>query len=178
MLTNEEIIERYGNHPENENYNDEYAEEYMLCDNCPLAGPDGCEFTLKGRSQKNYSCDGMTGCYNRIRSHFAQMEAAKPDPAGDVSQSAKADAGKPRPTLVPCSLIRAVTAVREYGTAKYHDPENWRKVDAQRYRDALYRHWLAYLDGEKCDAESGLPHLWHLACNAAFLIEMEGGNDV
>ena len=32
----------------------------------------------------------------------------------------------------------------------------------------------AYLKGEKCDPESGLPHLWHLACNAAFLIEMEG----
>ena len=88
----------------------------------------------------------------------------------------KADSGKPRPTLVPVSLNRAVTAVREYGTAKYHDPENWRKVEPQRYRDALYRHWLAYLDGEKVDKESGLPHLWHLACNAAFLIEMEEKN--
>lgn len=38
-----------------------------------------------------------------------------------------------------------------------------------------YRHWLAYLDDPAgTDAESGLPHLWHLACNAAFLIEMEG----
>lgn len=89
-------------------------------------------------------------------------------------QEAKADAGKPRPTLVPVSLNEAVTAVREYGCAKYHDPENWRKVEPQRYRDALYRHWLAYLKGEKLDKESGLPHLWHLACNAAFLIEMEG----
>ena len=88
-------------------------------------------------------------------------------------QDAKADAGKPRPTLVPISLLRAVTAIREYGCEKYHDPENWRKVDAQRYKDAAYRHWIAYLDGEKVDAESGLPHLWHLACNVAFLIEME-----
>lgn len=86
---------------------------------------------------------------------------------------AKADTGKPRPTLVPVSLMDAVTAVREYGCAKYHDPENWRRVEPQRYRDALYRHWLAYLKGEKTDPESGLPHLWHLACNAAFLIEME-----
>ena len=61
-----------------------------------------------------------------------------------------------------------------YGNEKYHDPENWRQVEPQRYQDALYRHWLAYLKGEKCDLESGLPHLWHLACNAAFLIEMEG----
>ena len=88
-------------------------------------------------------------------------------------QQAKADAGKPRPTLTPVSLIDAVTAVRMYGNEKYHDPENWRQVEPQRYRDALYRHWLAYLKGEKCDQESGLPHLWHLACNAAFLIEME-----
>lgn len=89
--------------------------------------------------------------------------------------TAKADIGKPRPTLVPTSLIRAVTAVREYGTAKYHDPENWRTVEPQRYRDALYRHWLAYLEEPNgTDVESGLPHLWHVACNVAFLIEMEG----
>lgn len=95
------------------------------------------------------------------------------DGAEKPAQEAKADAGKPRPTLVPASLIEAVTAIREYGCKKYHDPENWRKVEPQRYRDALYRHWLAYLKGEKCDPESGLPHLWHLECNGAFLIEME-----
>lgn len=92
----------------------------------------------------------------------------------DKPGQAKADAGKPRPTLVPVSLINAVTAIREYGTAKYHDPDNWRQVEPQRYRDALYRHWLAYLGGEQNDQESGYPHLWHLACNVAFLIELEG----
>ncbi|WP_420840479.1 dATP/dGTP diphosphohydrolase domain-containing protein [Acetobacterium wieringae] len=90
-----------------------------------------------------------------------------------IDYSAKADNGKPRPTLVPPSLIRAVTAIREYGCQKYHDPENWRKVEPQRYQDALYRHWLAYLEGEVNDPESGLPHIWHCACNIAFLIEME-----
>ena len=91
-----------------------------------------------------------------------------------ADQSAKTDAGKIRPTLVPPALIEAVAAVREYGCSKYHAPDNWRRVEPQRYRDALYRHWLAYLKNpEACDPESGLPHLWHLACNAAFLIEME-----
>ena len=90
-----------------------------------------------------------------------------------MNQEAKADAGKLRPTLVPVGLIKAVASVREYGCKKYHDPENWKQVEPQRYRDAIYRHWLAYLEGEQCDQESGLPHLWHLACNAAFLIEME-----
>lgn len=90
------------------------------------------------------------------------------------SQSAKADSGKPRPTLVPPSLIRAVAAIRGYGAQKYGSDDNWRKVEPQRYRDALYRHWLAYLEGEVNDPESGLPHIWHVATNVAFLIEMEG----
>ena len=90
-----------------------------------------------------------------------------------TNEEAKADAGKPRPTLVPVSMILAVTAIREYGCKKYHDPNNWRKVEPQRYRDAMYRHWLAYISGEKKDPESGYPHLWHCACNLAFLIEME-----
>lgn len=91
----------------------------------------------------------------------------------DETQNAKADAGKWRPTLVFTQLKKAIAAVREYGIRKYGDAENWRKVEPERYRDALERHWCAYLDGEKRDAESGLPHLWHLACNAMFLIVME-----
>ena len=110
----------------------------------------------------------------QFREVTKMMKEANMDKPTNNDQQAKADAGKPRPTLTPVSLIDAVTAVRMYGNAKYHDPENWRQVEPQRYRDALYRHWLAYLKGEKCDQESGLPHLWHLATNAAFLIEMEG----
>lgn len=86
---------------------------------------------------------------------------------------AKADKGKIRPTLVPPSLVLEVAKVREYGTRKYHDPENWRQVEPQRYVDAMYRHFLQYLSGEWYDKESGLPHLSHMACNLAFLIEME-----
>ena len=119
----------------------------------------------------------IEGCGGYVRDN--PIEAARlmgyeiiEDDADSV-QEAKSDAGKSRPTLVPVSLIEAVTAIREYGCQKYHDPENWRKVEPQRYRDALYRHWLAYLKGEKNDPESGLPTLWHCACNLAFLIEME-----
>lgn len=90
------------------------------------------------------------------------------------NQEAKADAGKPRPTLVPVSLIEAVASIREYGVKKYGDPDNWKKVSLDRYRNAAYRHWLAYVKGEELDPESGLPHLHHCACNLAFLIEMEG----
>ena len=90
-----------------------------------------------------------------------------------VNRDAKADAGKPRPTLVPVSLIRGGYGNTRIRMREIPRPGDWRNVEPQRYRDALYRHWLAYLDGEIYDAESGLPHLWHLACNAAFLIELE-----
>ena len=89
-------------------------------------------------------------------------------------QSIKADAGKPKLTLVPQQIIFDIAKVREYGLAKYGESESWRKVDIQRYRDAAYRHFLSYLkDPQGVDEESGLSHLSHLACNIAFLAEME-----
>lgn len=91
-----------------------------------------------------------------------------------LSQEAKRDAGKPRLTLVPRRIIWDIASIREYGTAKYHDPDNWKHVAPERYRDAAFRHFMAYLDDPYGnDEESGLPHLWHLACNIAFLCEME-----
>ena len=89
-------------------------------------------------------------------------------------QEAKADAGKLQLTLVPRQIIREIAKIRMYGTKKYHDPEKWRRVEIERYRDAAFRHFLAYLDEPGgVDEESGLPHLSHLACNIAFLCEME-----
>lgn len=91
------------------------------------------------------------------------------------NEQAKSDSGKPQLTLVPRAILPAIARVREYGTKKYGDPENWRQVEIQRYRDAAFRHFLAYLDDPTgADEESGLPHLWHLACNIAFLCELEG----
>lgn len=93
---------------------------------------------------------------------------------GQTSQEAKADKGKPRLTLVPRRIIWDIAEIREYGTEKYGDPENWRRVEPERYRDAAYRHFMAYLDDPYgVDAESGLPHLWHCATNLAFLCELE-----
>lgn len=90
------------------------------------------------------------------------------------NQSVKADYGKAKLTLVPRRILWNIAAIREYGTVKYGDPENWRQVDPERYRNAAFRHFLAYLDDpEGVDMESHFPHLWHLACNIAFLCEME-----
>ena len=91
-------------------------------------------------------------------------------------QTAKADAGKLPLTMVPRNIINAIAIVRAYGNQKYKDPDNWKNVEKERYRDAAFRHWLAYLDDPTGkDAESGIPHLFHCCCNMAFLCEMEPG---
>lgn len=90
------------------------------------------------------------------------------------NQTAKADAGKPKLTLVPRQIIYDIAEVREYGNKKYGDPENWKTVEIERYRDAAFRHFMAYLDNPQgVDEESGIEHLKHLACNIAFLCGME-----
>lgn len=105
----------------------------------------------------------------------AAPEAGK-SPENDQEQSAKADAGKLRLSLVPVQIIRDIAEVREYGNRKYGDPENWRKVDMRRYVDALLRHMLAFVeDPDGVDSESGIQHYKHMACNMAFICEMMRG---
>ena len=98
----------------------------------------------------------------------------------EFDQKAKAYAGKPKLTLVPTQIIYDIAQVREYGNNKYPDggPDNWKRVEAQRYRDAAFRHFLKYIkDPESIDPESGIKHRKHLECNLAFLAEMEDGDE-
>lgn len=126
--------------------------EGMCCD-CAHGGP--CCAWGENKNCPNWKNDGS--CWT---------------PAHD--QDAKADHGKPCPSLCPVSLIEAVTAVRMYGTQKYGDPDNWKQVEPERYHQAMLRHILAaWNDPYKIDPESGLPHIAHVATNIAFLLEMK-----
>ncbi len=88
-------------------------------------------------------------------------------------QSPKADDGKPKPSLVPKQIIYEIEKVRNFGVKKYKDPDNWRKVDIDRYHQALLRHTLAVWDDIAArDKESGMLHLSHIACNVAFILEL------
>lgn len=86
---------------------------------------------------------------------------------------AKADKGKLRLSFVPVQIIRDIALVREYGIKKYHNPDNWKKVELQRYIDAFYRHFLSFVeDIYSKDEESGIEHYKHMACNMAFICEL------
>ena len=140
------------------------------CHDCPL-----WDF-----SEDDYMCDRLlwsempeaelNECYDII---FSPVQTAS-----EAAQTAKYDEGKPDYTLVPKALISGCERVRRYGVQKYHDPDNWKKVEPERYWKALIRHVLAaWYDYRAVDQESGLLHLEHIVCNAAFLLEMMEGQD-
>lgn len=144
-----------------------------LCADCPLA------WVMNGEDCAAWTCGHPLAAahlmgYEVIEDDIPTPEYGPQDVAFNrADQSAKADAGKIRPTLVPPALIEAVAAVREYGCSKYHAPDNWRRVEPQRYWEATLRHALAAWDNyEATDAESGLPHLAHMACNIAFILQI------
>lgn len=95
----------------------------------------------------------------------------------DLIKPGKDTTGKARLSLVPPGIIEAVGEVRTFGCKKYGAPDNWKTVKAEFYVDALMRHLVRYLrDPKAVDEESGISHLAHMACNLAFLIEIEMGN--
>ena len=105
--------------------------------------------------------------------HFREVTKKEEADMDKSDQQPKADQGKPHPSYCPVELIKGVVAVREHGTAKYGDPENWRKVSADRYHEAILRHVLEiWEDPFAVDPDSGLYHLQHIATNISFLLKM------
>ena len=124
---------------------------------------------LKKETKRQFVEEAEMTANEQMKNEFAELFN---------NQRAKADYGKEQLTLVPRRIIHDICAIRMYGNEKYPDggPDNWKRVAKERYREAAYRHFLAYLDDPQGkDKESGFPHLWHLACNIAFLCEFEDG---
>ena len=90
-----------------------------------------------------------------------------------ITDGLKHDGGKPRLSLVPAEAIEAIGIVMTHGAEKYGEA-SYRQVAPERYRDALMRHICKWLkDPHGVDEDSGLPHLWHIITNAAFLCELD-----
>jgi len=100
------------------------------------------------------------------------------DPHGKDQHEAgaKLDAGKPRPGLVFSGFQRALMEVTKVGTkgaAKYTE-YGFLEVPngAQRYTDAMLRHWLQECAGEEYDPELEELHAAAVAWNALARLEM------
>lgn len=89
----------------------------------------------------------------------------------------KFDGGKPQMNLLPADALLAVAEVLTFGAQKY-EADSWKQVEGgkERYEAALLRHWAAFKSGEENDAETGLSHWAHIACNALFLVHLHSGD--
>lgn len=84
--------------------------------------------------------------------------------------------GKQKPgisTIPAVALIHESLAMRN-GAEKY-GPYNWRTktVSAQVYVDAVYRHVMAWFDGERNAPDSGIHHLGHARASLGILLDAE-----
>ena len=85
----------------------------------------------------------------------------------------KNDTGKLQWSILPFEQMEDVVKVLMNG-AKTYSRDNWQNCDDKnRYVDALLRHVISYVNGEKNDVGQGgdgLPHLAHAVCNCLFLM--------
>lgn len=118
------------------------------------------------------------GIYKNNQQEYGDYEFIE---VSDIMHQYKDTAGKPKLSLVPPQIIFDVAEVREYGNKKYPNggKNNWKNVGIDDYKDALLRHTLKYIQDPKGkDEESGIEHYKHMACNLAFICEMERENEI
>lgn len=109
---------------------------------------------------------------------FGPLPPPEADPTGRDAHTpgAKLDAGKIRAGLVLGAFphaLRKVCEVGTYGANKYTD-NGWLSVPNghARYTDAMLRHYLSEVGGERCDKDTGIEHAAHLAWNALARLEL------
>ena len=123
----------------------------------------------------------MYGTYGFYKNNQQECDAYEFIEVSDLMHSYKDTAGKPKLSIVPPQIMFDIAEVREYGNKKYPDggKDNWKKVDIDDYKDALLRHTMKYIQDPKSkDEESGIEHYKHMACNIAFICEMERENEI
>lgn len=104
---------------------------------------------------------------------IAKAKAHFESQAAGVHSGLKYDDAKPRTDLISSTAMLEIGRVLAYGAVKY-GPNNWRKgISWGRLIGAVLRHVFAWMRGEDCDPESGLPHLSHAITTLMMLVEFE-----
>ncbi|KKM61868.1 hypothetical protein LCGC14_1527370 [marine sediment metagenome] len=90
----------------------------------------------------------------------------------DQLQGMKFDEDKLRWDLLPYDAVEKIVEIITHGAKKYA-PENWKKVNIDRFFAAAMRHFTAWKKGEEFDKDSGFTHLAHVGCNILFMMWIE-----
>lgn len=88
------------------------------------------------------------------------------------TEGIKFDNDKLQFSLIPPEIKLYLAEILTFGAKKYA-PDNWKKIEVQRYYDAFERHMNAFQLGEENDAESGMHHLKHALTNMMFITWLE-----
>ena len=90
----------------------------------------------------------------------------------EFNQKFKCDSGKIRYLLIPPEWIKWLADVFMVGY-KRHGKDNWKKVEIERYEDALIRHWQAYRFGNMINSEDeNVFHLAQVSWNALAILHI------
>lgn len=130
----------------------------MICNECKKEIDD---MSTAYESNHKYYC---FSCFSKTRL------LGLPPKKNETKDFIKADKGKLQWSLMPFEQLEQVVKVLEMGAEKYCI-DNWKNCDdPKRYKDALMRHVISYIKGDKKDSESELSHLAHAICNCLFLM--------
>lgn len=144
---------------------------------------NGDTFTNGQRIATVLKVDFVGVWFRETGTWLASSEVELAEPAPDNPHAFKADAGKPRWSLLTqgcpnalAGVVRVLTfAVKPVADGgKGYLPHSWKQVPnaKERYEDALHRHLNKIALGETHDDESGELHWHHVATNALFLAEL------
>jgi hypothetical protein len=134
--------------------------------------PEGTVYALPGGVNLSDYAKGVSSIAVPVKvENLAPL--VEPLVSGSTLQGKRFNAGKPRIDLVAPSILTAIGEVAAFGASKYGD-RNWEKgMEFGKVYASLMRHLIAWWQGEEKDAESGLPHLCHIAWNVQALVEYD-----
>lgn len=150
------------------------------------ANPDGLELIVP-EPQPTVTVADIYATFDTadLTEHIEVLEQHVNELTGEVRVTSATGGQKGRKpaelaTIDPLALME-LAKVSGFGAQKYESFNYLKGYDWDLSHNALYRHYLAYLNGEDLDDESGLPHIthaaWHALALTSFLLRGIGNDN-